>query len=169
MESLPLDVRRKIALNLSPKELIELCLSSKEVFYKGICHDDEFWRLKVEHDYPEVMEYFNRNNLIMKNPKNTYIRVFSKISKLIEDEISNPGLYNLYMKTYNEVRKDMPYKDSEEFLNKMYELLVKNSNGLYKFNKSQFRKDTSNPYPLYEISLASPLFTVYGRKPFCFN
>ena len=162
METLPLDLRRKIALNLSPKELIELCLSSKEVFYKGICQDDQFWRLKVEYDYPEVMEYFQKNNLVLKNPKNTYIRVFSKISKLIEYESrGSSGLYNFLLTVYNDLRKNMPYKDDKEFREKIYYFMEKNKN-LYNFtgNKMIINKSLS------DISVQSPLFTTFGRAPY---
>ena len=162
METLPLDLRRKIALKLSPKELIELCLSSKEVFYKGICKDDEFWRLKVEYDYPEVMEYFRKSNLILKNPKNTYIRVFSQISKLIEKaSMGNPKLYNFILAVYNDLRQNMPYKDYREFDENIDYLMKKNKN-LYDFTKNEIfiRKVFA------DVSVQSPLFATFGRKPF---
>jgi len=155
-QSLPLDLRRKIALDLSPTELIKLCLSSKEVFYKGICNNDEFWRLKIEHDYPEIIDYFRKNNLILRNPKNTYIRTFSRISEIIE-KLDKNG-YDKLLSLYNEMRTETPYKNEKEF-NKAFERLYQK---IYQ-NSDDYQKMKVNDF-LWQLFLASPLHITYGAK-----
>ena len=155
-QSLPLDLRRKIALDLSPTELIKLCLSSKEVFYKGICNNDEFWRLKIEYDYPEIIDYFRKNNLILRNPKNTYIRTFSRISEIIEKLVKKEN-YDKLLSLYNEMRTETPYKNEKEF-NKAFERLYQKIYG-----KNDYQKMRVNNF-LWELFLASPLHITYGAK-----
>lgn len=77
------DVLRKIALELPPYDLISLC-ASKKSFYKDICKNNQFWRLKLEKDFPEVFNYILNLGLSLKNPKSTYMRVFTQLSSLIE-------------------------------------------------------------------------------------
>lgn len=133
MEKIPIDIRRNIALNLSPKDLISLCAASKDIFYKGICNDNVFWRLKITQDYPEIMEYYKGK--VLKNPKDTYIRTFSKISKIIEQEIMeqrvDKDLYSFIFAVYNDLRKKMPYKNREDYLNAIDYLMERHKN-LYK-------------------------------------
>jgi len=138
MESLPKHLRRKIALDLSPKDLIELCLSSKDVFYKEICGDNEFWRLKLFHDYPETRSYFK--DLIAINPKNTYMRLFARVAKNIEGiysikkepfyYISDPKtrkeVFDYMYKLYNEIRKNIPFKDRNDLRDFLKKLVEKN-------------------------------------------
>ena len=113
MDTLSLNLKRKIALDLSPKDLIELCLSSKESFYKGICDDKEFWRLKIFQDYPEIKPYFEK--VVLANPKNTYMRLFSKTAELIEAYSQrNEERFNLLYGIYNKVRLNGPYKNIDE-------------------------------------------------------
>lgn len=154
METLSLDLKRKIALDLSPKDLIKLCLSSKESFYKGICDDKEFWRLKIFQDYPEIKPYFEK--IVLINPKNTYMRIFSKTAKLIEEHITSPNYFNVLYEVYNKVRKNGPYKNIDEFhqsiiasipntrLNKLYGI----SKIAYAI-KNIFQKDILNTYNPY--------------------
>ena len=112
METIPSDLKRKIALELSPKELINLCLT-KDVFYSEICGDKQFWRLKLFHDYPEIEPYFEK--VVLVNPKNTYIRIFSKTAKAIEDVIpkeitssQKKALFNILYDLYNQIRRNKP-------------------------------------------------------------
>lgn len=77
------DVLRKIALELPPYDLISLC-ASKKSFYKDICKNNQFWRFKLEKDFPEVFNYILNLGLSLKNPKSTYMRVFTQLSSLIE-------------------------------------------------------------------------------------
>ena len=110
------DIQRKIALDLDPSDFISLCSSKKE-FYKNICENDIFWRLKIERDYPEIFNYFQKNGLILKNPKNTYIRTFKKIAELLEIYSSNIIVY--------ENNKDVfkPIQTNKEVINKIYNVL----------------------------------------------
>ena len=169
IKDLPLDIRRKISLDLSPGDLVSLCVSSKDVFYKGICNDNKFWRLKIENDYPEIMEYYRKSNLILKNPKNTYIRTFSKISKIFEDEIkrfnkyvynSSVGLYEFLSVIFKEFRKKMLYKNSKDFYNNLDYLMEKHKN-LYNISEEEIRYFKTNfPSMLRE----TPLFAIYGAR-----
>lgn len=83
METLPKDIRRKLALELKPHDLINFCLLNKKT-NADVCDSDEFWRLKLSMDYPIVFNYYQRHNLILKTPKNTYIRKFTDIYMELE-------------------------------------------------------------------------------------
>ena len=63
METLPKDVKRKLALNLSPPDLIRFCATSVDL-HADICKSDEFWRLKLEKDYPKMFRYYQKHNMI---------------------------------------------------------------------------------------------------------
>ena len=90
MENLPKDIQREIALNLSPPEIIRFCLTSKS-FNKEICESKDFWRQKISIDYPKLFLYHQKNDLPLQNPKSTYMRKFTQISKTIEDFIAENG------------------------------------------------------------------------------
>lgn len=100
------DVSRLYALRLSPPDLINYCLVNKETL-ENICNSREFWIQKLSIDYPEVLLPFLKYNLKLQNPKNTYIRKFTEMSKKLE-EIAN--------------REEIPY----DKLYKVYEELLKN-------------------------------------------
>ena len=87
---LPLDIQRKIALELEPYDLISFCAANKTT-NQAICNADVFWRLKLQKDFPELFNYFQVNNMVLKSPKNTYMRTFIKLSELIEQH--SEGLY----------------------------------------------------------------------------
>lgn len=153
--NLPGDLRRKIALDLDGKDLINLCLTSKEEFYKTICNDSDFWRLKLFRDYPEIKKYYEKTGVIFRNPKTTYLRVFSQIAELIEKVVdgaveketvtnhldldgpsspNNPNnpemkkqLFNFLYKTFNDIRKEYPYK-FEEYKPRVNYFIDKNKN-----------------------------------------
>ena len=86
MDKLPIDVKRKIALELKPSDLIKFCMTEKEMYGK-ICMDNNFWRLKLERDYPSKFNYFVSRGLKFKNPRNTYIREFTRIANIIENKV----------------------------------------------------------------------------------
>ena len=105
MESLPADIQRKIALDLNPAELFRLC--SDDTYKQTICESREFWLLKLERDYPDMLNYYNRHGMKLQNPKNTYIKKFTKYSESVERFVNNwylpeerkekyDILYNLY-------------------------------------------------------------------------
>jgi hypothetical protein len=84
MENLPKDVKRKLALELQPADLITFCATNRKM-NGDICESKEFWRLKLERDYPETIPYFRKYGKTLVNPKATYIRKFTEISKPIDD------------------------------------------------------------------------------------
>lgn len=135
---IPDDMKRKIALELSPPDLINLCLTNKS-FKNSICDSDAFWLQKLELDYPEEFIHVYDRGLKMTNPKGTYILRFTEISRTIENYIpefihDNLGerfskyltkkykkdlfktLYNIYSKRL-EVFKENPDADEDELKN----------------------------------------------------
>jgi hypothetical protein len=91
MKSLSKDITRKIALELSTYDLIKFCLTDKKS-YRDICDSKDFWRQKLMIDYPIFVAYYQKNNLILKNPKNTYIRKFTEKAKEIENLLDKLGI-----------------------------------------------------------------------------
>jgi hypothetical protein len=86
METLPKDIRFEIAMNLSPPDLINLCLSEKKQSQE-ICASKDFWRRKLEKDYPEEFLDFYEKGIPVRDPKSTYITRFTEISKSFEEFI----------------------------------------------------------------------------------
>lgn len=84
MESLPKDVRRKIALELSQADVVRFCLTESES-NREICHSEAFWRLKYAKDYPDLFHYHDTHGVPLRHPKNAYMRTFSNYRKEIED------------------------------------------------------------------------------------
>ena len=84
MEMLPKDLRRKIALELTPEELIKLC-KEKPGWEKEICESKEFWRLKLQRDFPVLFNYYEKSGLTLTQPKNTYLKTFANYYKTLED------------------------------------------------------------------------------------
>jgi len=92
--NIPKDLQRKIALELKPYDLINFCLTEKQI-YKNVCDSNEFWRLKLSIDYPEVFNYYSKNNMILRNPKNTYIKQFTQRTKEFEKFLENKNIKNI--------------------------------------------------------------------------
>ena len=91
MESVPADVIRRLVLELSPRDVLSLCLSKKS-FSKSICNSDIFWRNKIKIDYPKQIYPVN---FYEKNPKRLYM-LLTMNSKIIElDERKFPELTNI--------------------------------------------------------------------------
>ena len=101
MEKLPKDLKRKLALELSPVDLITFCASNREL-NRDICESKEFWRLKLEVDYPEVIPYFKKYGKPLIDPKKTYIRKFTEVSKLIDKFVAKYP-ENLRRRMYNDI------------------------------------------------------------------
>lgn len=100
LDTLSGDIKRKIALDLSPPDLICLCATKKTVMLE-ICESKAFWLEKLKRDYPESLLITYRDNLPLINPKKTYIRKFQEVSKVIEESsklsgISYDVIYNVY-------------------------------------------------------------------------
>ena len=83
METLPKDVAIEMALNLSPPDLISFCSSSKT--QNRICNSNDFWRRKLEKDYPEELFEFYKSGTPVENPKQVYINKFTFLSRKIEE------------------------------------------------------------------------------------
>ena len=138
MESLPKDLRRKLALELSPSDLIRFCVSEKKM-YQEICESKEFWREKIRRDFPEVFNYFERHKMVLRNPKNTYIRKFTEVSKFI-DEFVQSYPENIRAVLYNDIY-DI-YEDKKRDLDVNYKKLSE----VYKYNvhnRLDFENDVS--------------------------
>ena len=87
MESLPKDVVIEMALNLSPDDLINLCSVSKSL--NRICNSNDFWRRKLEKDYPEEVFHSYITEIPIENPKQIYINKFTFVTKKIHIFIPN--------------------------------------------------------------------------------
>ena len=104
METLPKDVAIEMALNLSPADVIRFCSASKA--QNRICNSRDFWRRKLEKDYPEVLKSED-----IENPKELYIQKFTYISRSLErlqEKIitrSFPYKFSKYLT--DEYRKDL--------------------------------------------------------------
>lgn len=83
MNDLPADVKRLMALKLSAPDLINFCLTDKNT-NKSVCDSNDFWRQKLIMDYPHIFDYYTRNKMVIKNPKNLYIRKFTEVYRMIE-------------------------------------------------------------------------------------
>ena len=113
-EDLPHDIKRQIALEFPAPYLIELCTKYPQIG-KGVCESNDFWRLKLQRDFPTYFKYFTDHNISIKNPKNAYMRKVAYISENLE-YISNKHfphftdserkvmfvrLYNFYQEVLN--------------------------------------------------------------------
>ena len=112
MEKLPKDLKRKLALELSPQDLIVFCSSNREL-NRDICESKEFWRLKLDRDYPEVFPYFRKYGKVLVDPKRTYIKKFRELSQPIDEFVNrypeawrrrlHNDIYDLYERNKNSV------------------------------------------------------------------
>lgn len=87
IESLPNDLYRKLALDLSPLDIERLCLVSKR-FKHVICDSHDFWRLKIRKDFPLRGKYLPNilQNMYQNNPRELYQRIQQKAKMFtIED------------------------------------------------------------------------------------
>ena len=106
MESLPKDVAIEMALNLSPPDLINFCATSKT--QNRVCNSNDFWRRKLEKDYPEVLKTTDK---IIEYPREVYIYKFTYVSrsleKLQEKIITKSFPYRFSRYLTDEYRKDL--------------------------------------------------------------
>lgn len=82
-KDIPDDMKRKIALELSPPDLINFCLTNKS-FNRSVCDSNNFWLQKLKIDYPEEFLDAYDKGIKITNAKEIYIRQFTKVSKIIE-------------------------------------------------------------------------------------
>lgn len=82
IESLPNDLYRKLALDLSLADIERLCLTSKRL-KKEICDSKDFWRLKIRNDFPLRGKYIPKVlvTLYQNDPRKLYHRFQQKAKK----------------------------------------------------------------------------------------
>jgi hypothetical protein len=92
MDIIPNDVIRHIALFLSPRDVLSLCLSAKK-FNGNIGKCAFFWRNKIKVDFPRQTYSIN---FYQKNPKQLYRKLCmkSKIVYLLEREFPELKAFN---------------------------------------------------------------------------
>ena len=87
MDELSPDLQRKIALDLSYEEIINLCKSKKSL--ANICRNPYFWKDKLEKDFPEI----NTTKLKVEEFRAKYeLRIAHRLSnelKKLEEELEN--------------------------------------------------------------------------------
>jgi hypothetical protein len=83
MNKLPKDMVEKISSELNPGELINFCAgASLNENVKRVCNSDEFWIVRLKRDFSYLFSLFPS---LKVNPKNKYLELFSKLSKISED------------------------------------------------------------------------------------
>ena len=153
MEKLPKDLKRKLALELNPPDLIAFCASNRDL-NRDICESKEFWRLKLEVDYPEVLPYFRKYGKILVDPKKTYIRKFRDISKII-DEFVQKFPENVRRRMYNDI-----YDLYEKYKNNPEELSMRGFYNTYNFFKDDREKRLD--FESQAAKVMSDLFRLYN-------
>lgn len=129
MQQVPKDIRIKIALELSPPDLIHFCATERKQ-NRDICNSETFWRLKLEKDYPEeFLEFYQsfydsdvyQDNKIIKNPKERYIYRFTEIAREIE-KFYEEFVSQVFKSGFNDsmIRRDFK-KDFQVFVYKVFE------------------------------------------------
>jgi hypothetical protein len=156
MESLGSDVQRKIALELSPVELVNLC-SSNKVFNKNICNSYDFWIQKLKIDYPEEFLDVYEKGIKLENPKALYIFRFTEVAKEIEKfipEFINYVFGKEFIKFFNEDYKKKLFKT----IYSIYERLEKlDETGIDKDSGEYIRKSDNI---IFDILLLGPKYTI---------
>ena len=137
MEKLPKDLKRKLALELSPSDLITFCASNREL-NRDICESKEFWRLKLDRDYPEVFPYFRKYGKVLVDPKRTYIKKFRELSQPI-DEFVNRYPENWRRRLHNDI-----YDLYERNKNSVGATTIGNALDGYDFRDENARRDFKN-------------------------
>lgn len=94
MDVLSSDVLRKVALELSPRDLLSLCLTNKK-FNEKVCKSKAFWQNKILIDYPR--QTYNPV-LFQENSKNLYM-ILSMNSKIVH-------LYSRRLKKFDDYDTD---------------------------------------------------------------
>ena len=117
--NLPKDIRFKIALGLSPADLVHFCAVEKKQ-YSDVCSSKIFWRQKLALDYPgRYTEHEYKDS-----PKEKYIEEFTRIFREIEKFVE------VYIEKYfGKFRKHLASsykKDLERYLYKVYLTTMEN-------------------------------------------
>lgn len=171
METLPKDVRIELAMNLSPPDLINFCATEKKQSLE-ICASKDFWRKKLEKDYPEEFLDFYAMGQPIANPKDVYIRRFTEISRRIEEFIpeflqkffGNPfvkylgkdykkDLYNSIFSLYQELSNLEGIKIDKDIRSHR---IVDEINSLIPYNTQEY---VPNPFELIDTFIEDLLIT----------
>ena len=86
IESLPLDLQRQLALDLSLDDLDNLCRTSRTL--AKICNDETFWRLRLQQDFPNEFKILDKirdvNNVTYKKIYEIYHYLLRNFNKLLD-------------------------------------------------------------------------------------
>ena len=118
METLSKDVAIEMALNLSAPDFISLCSASKT--QNRICNSNDFWRRKLEKDYPEELLQFYQTGEVINNPKELYINKFTFLSRKIEEFVEEL-IEKIFQKNFSKFLTKEYKKEIYSRLYKIYE------------------------------------------------
>lgn len=113
------DILIKMALELEPKDLFNLCLSSQK-FNKYICNNEIFWYQKLRRDMPNVENYKEISGT--KTYKDAYKILYqNKINFVITVEAKYYNLYNEeeYDYTSAKIASDFKFLSIQDIKNKI--------------------------------------------------
>ncbi len=161
LEKLPSDVVRKISLDLSPRDVLSLCLSNK-FFQKTVCNSNNFWRNKIKIDYPKQTY---PANFYQKGPKQLYM-LLSMGSKIIE---INYDYYAKYLRTADWVNSEDDDIKAEE-LNQLLKIrkpleFMKRGDVLHLEWGSKYRNDDKFLWDGEKVVTLDYMLDDYGSVP----
>lgn len=85
--------REEYLINMSHDQILETC--QFDLKYNSICQDDDFWKKKIYHDYPNFDNFYLPKNIKQLNWKNLYFFISELSSqKIILAQGSNYDLIN---------------------------------------------------------------------------
>ena len=124
METLPKDVAIEMALNLSAPDFISFCSASKA--QNRVCNSNDFWRRKLERDYPEELLESYQTGEPIANPREVYINKFTFVSRKIENFVEE-FIENLFGETLSKFLTKEYRKELYLRLYRMYETLKRDN------------------------------------------
>ena len=103
LERLPKDVLIEMALDYELNDILNLCLTSNRL-NSVLCDNDEFWRQKLERDYPDTYKYFiERLNIEYQYPdsvnyfpdkvRRNWKENYEKLNRLTNFDDRQPQIY----------------------------------------------------------------------------
>ena len=132
MNEIPTEIEIKIALKLTPFELLNFCLTERKRF-QDIWQSKWFWRQKLEEDYPEeFLEFYTEQLPIKRIRKNKYKERYIERYTEFPREIRNfykEFVIKVFGKNFSLYLNPQYFKDFEFFIFKIYiESLLYDSN-----------------------------------------
>ena len=122
---IPRDVIEMMTNNLSPQDLINMCVSDARPDFKYLCDSNDFWVRRWEKDFKFLMSssFYNKTDT-----KNKYLQLFAAISKgaekMVKIILEQFGDFSKFLnKEYRETLYNFFYK---QILNTLYSLLKSN-------------------------------------------